>query len=57
MWILFAALTVLVWGTSETIFKKSSKGDENSTAHLLGINGIVFGMSGFVYMLVVYKRV
>jgi len=55
MWIIFAVLTVIFWGTSETIFKKSSKGDEHSVAHLLAYNGIFFGISGIVYMLFVYK--
>ena len=55
MWLLFAVLTVIFWGTSETIFKKSSKGDENSVPHLLAYNGIFFGISGVIYMLIVYK--
>ena len=55
MWILFAALTVLFWGASETIFKKSSKGDEHSVVHLLAYNGIFFGLSGIIYMFIVYK--
>ena len=55
MWVIFALLTVIFWGTSETIFKKSSKGDENSVVHLLAYNGIFFGISGIIYMLIVYK--
>ena len=34
MWILFAALTVLLWGTSETIFKKVSTSDKDSILKL-----------------------
>ena len=55
MWLIFAALTVLFWGTSETIFKKSSKGDEYSVPRLLAYNGVFFGLSGIIYMLFVYK--
>ena len=55
MWLVFTFLTVVLWGTSETIFKKSSKGDPNSVPHLLAYNGVFFGLSGIVYMLIVYK--
>jgi len=55
MWLIFTIFTVIFWGTSETIFKKSSKDDPHSTAHLLGINGIIFGISGFIYMLIIYR--
>lgn len=55
MWLVFSILTVIFWGTSETIFKKSSKGDEHSVIHLLAYNGIFFGISGIIYMLIVYK--
>jgi len=55
MWLIFTILTVIFWGVSETIFKKSTKGDEHSVAHLLAYNGIFFGIVGITYMLVVYK--
>lgn len=55
MWLLFTVLTVISWGVSETIFKKASKGDENSVIHLLAYNGVLFGASGIIYMLIVYK--
>jgi len=55
MWLMFTAMTVIFWGTSETIFKKSTKGDEHSVAHLLAYNGIFFGISGIIYMLIIYK--
>ena len=55
MWLLFATLTVIFWGTSETVFKKSTKGDEHSVAHLLAYNGVFFGITGAIYMLIVYK--
>lgn len=55
MWFIYSILTVVFWGTSETIFKKSSKGDEHSVIHLLAYNGIFFGISGIIYMLIVYK--
>lgn len=55
MWLVFSILTVVFWGLSETIFKKASKGDEHSVVHLLAYNGIFFGISGIIYMLIVYK--
>jgi len=55
MWLIFSILTVLFWGTSETIFKKSSQGDKHSVVHLLAYNGLFYGVSGVVYMLIVYK--
>ena len=55
MWLIFAILTVIFWGVSETIFKKSSKTDKNSVAHLLAYNGIFYGITGVIYMLIVYK--
>lgn len=55
MWIVFALLTVLAWGTSETIFKRASDDDEHSVARLLAYNGVFFGISGVVYMLIVYR--
>lgn len=55
MWFVFSLLTVLAWGTSETIFKRSSDGDEQSVVRLLAYNGVFFGLSGVVYMLIVYR--
>lgn len=55
MWLIFAVLTVILWGVSETIFKKSSKTDKNSVAHLLAYNGIIYGITAIIYMLIVYK--
>jgi drug/metabolite transporter (DMT)-like permease len=54
MWVLFSVLTVLAWGTSETIFKRSSDGDERSVARLLAYNGVVYGISGVIYMVINY---
>ena len=54
MWLIFAALTVIFWGTAETVFKKSTKGDEHSVAHLLAYNGVFFGITGVIYMLIIY---
>ena len=56
MWLIYTILTVLFWGVSETIFKKSSKGDENSVIHLLAYNGIFYGITGIIYMLTVHKE-
>ena len=50
MWILFAVLTVLLWGTSETIFKKVSNTDKDSVLKLIAYNGTVLGIAGLIYM-------
>jgi len=51
MWLMFTAMTVIFWGVSETIFKKSTKGDEHSVAHLLAYNGIFFGITrDYIYV-------
>ncbi len=54
MWIVFAIITVLVWGISETIFKKSSSDTENNILELLAYNGILLGVFALVYFLVLY---
>lgn len=50
MWIIFAVLTVLLWGTSETIFKKVSNSDKDSVLKLISYNGIILGTAGIIYM-------
>lgn len=52
MWILFAALTVLLWGTSETIFKKVSTSDKDSILKLISYNGIILGTAGLIFMFI-----
>ena len=52
MWILFATITVLLWGTSETIFKKVSTQERNSVLKLISYNGLVLGICALIFMLV-----
>lgn len=50
MWLLFSIVTVLLWGTSDVIFKSVS--EERGEATLLAYNGIVLGIASLVYMLI-----
>lgn len=50
MWLLFSILTVLLWGTSDVIFKSVS--EEKGEAVLLAYNGIVLGIASLVYMVI-----
>ncbi len=52
MWILFSILTVLLWGTSETIFKSVSNNERNTVLKLIAYNGIIYGIVSVVYMLI-----
>ena len=52
MWVLFATITVLLWGTSETIFKKVSTIEKHSVLKLISYNGIVLGICAFLFMLI-----
>ena len=52
MWILFATITVLLWGTSETIFKKVSTLERNSVLKLISYNGIILGICALIFMLI-----
>ena len=52
MWLLFATITVLLWGTSETIFKKVSTIDKHSVLKLISFNGIILGICAIVFMLI-----
>jgi uncharacterized membrane protein len=54
MWLVFAALTVLLWGSSDVFFKKSMKGIEHNEIKLLVYNGITLAIFGFAYM--VFER-
>ena len=49
MWILFAILTVLLWGTSETIFKSVSNNEKNTVLKLIACNGIMMGIVALFY--------
>lgn len=50
MWLIFATITVLLWGTSETIFKKVSTQDKRSVLKLISYNGIVLGICALIFM-------
>ena len=52
MWILFSILTVLLWGTSETIFKSVSNNERNTVLKLIAYNGIIYGIISILYMLI-----
>jgi uncharacterized membrane protein len=54
MWLVFAALTVLSWGSSDVFFKKSMRGIEHNEIKLLVYNGITLAIFGFAYM--VFER-
>ncbi|MEA4911878.1 MAG: EamA family transporter [Oscillospiraceae bacterium] len=49
MWVVFAVLTVLFWGTSDVLFKNVSDRGEADELILLAMNGTVYGVSCLVY--------
>lgn len=51
MWIFYAALTVLFWGSSNVFFKKSID-DDGTAIDLITYNGIVFFIMTIIYALV-----
>jgi drug/metabolite transporter (DMT)-like permease len=53
MWLLFSILTVLLWGTSDVIFKSAASDDANSVLRLLAYNGIILGVCSLAYMLII----
>ena|GEM_PF-630141 len=48
-WVWFSAITVLLWGSSDIIFKKSSVLGGDNTLKLLAYNGIILGGCALVY--------
>lgn len=52
MWLLFATITVLLWGTSETILKKVSTIEKHSVLKLISYNGIMLGICALIFMLI-----
>lgn len=52
MWIIFATITILLWGTSETIFKKVSTQEKNSVLKLISYNGIILGICAIVFIII-----
>ncbi len=56
MWVLFSVLTVLLWGTSDVIFKSvSDKGTVNDL-QLLGLNGTVYGVACLIYWAIIGEQ-
>lgn len=52
MWLLFATITVLLWGTSETIFKKVSTIEKHSVLKLISCNGLMLGVCALIFMFI-----
>jgi uncharacterized membrane protein len=57
MWLLFAALTVLLWGSSDVFFKKSMHGTDHNELKLLIYNGTTLGIFGLAYMFIEGKNI
>lgn len=57
MWIIFATITVLLWGTSETIFKKVSNVEKHSVLKLISCNGLMLGICALIYMLITRTQI
>ena len=57
MWIIFSILTVLLWGTSETIFKSVSNNERNSVLKLIAYNGIIYGIIAIIYMFITQTEI
>ena len=53
MWILFSILTVILWGTSETIFKSVSNNERNTVLKLIACNGIMMGIVAIILIPIV----
>lgn len=53
MWILFAILTVILWGTSETIFKSVSNNERDTVLKLIACNGIMMGIVALFFVPIV----
>lgn len=53
MWLLFSVLTVLLWGTSDVIFKSVSNAGGADEFKLLAMNGTVYGLCCLVYWAIV----
>lgn len=52
MWIIFSIITVLLWGTSETIFKSVTNNEKNTVLKLIACNGIMMGIIAVIFMIV-----
>jgi len=52
MWILFSLITVLLWGTSETLFKSVTNNEKNTVLKLIACNGIMMGIIAVIFMVV-----
>ena len=49
MWLLFAVMTVLFWGSSDVIFKSVTNEKRADEFKLLALNGIVYGVVCLIY--------
>jgi drug/metabolite transporter (DMT)-like permease len=49
MWLVFAILTVLLWGTSDVIFKSVTNAGRANDLELLALNGTVYGVVCMIY--------
>ena len=54
MWFTYAILTVLFWGSSEAIFKKSSEDKQDNTLKMLLYNGVMLAIFAFFYWLFLF---
>jgi drug/metabolite transporter (DMT)-like permease len=53
MWLLFSILTVLLWGTSDVLFKSVSSEGRTDALKLLAMNGTVYGVCCLIYWAIV----
>lgn len=53
MWLIFSILTVLLWGTSDVLFKSVSNEGRADELKLLSLNGTVYGVCCLIYWAIV----
>ncbi|NMA08225.1 MAG: DMT family transporter [Clostridiales bacterium] len=56
MWVIFAVLTVLFWGTSDVLFKSRSVSARENPLWLLAYNGIILGVCSIGYWVITGYR-
>lgn len=57
MWLIFATITILLWGASETIFKKVSTAEKYSVLKLISYNGIILGICAVIFMVITKTQI
>lgn len=57
MWLIFATITILLWGASETIFKKVSTAEKHSVLKLISYNGIILGICAVIFMVITKTQI